>query len=205
VEIKDKAAIVTGAGGDGSGRAIACRLAHDGALVVVSDINEAGGEETVRLVERAGGRAVFRRTDVRVEEEIRDLIDFAEKTYGTLDILINNASAPFHPGDPLQHWSDTIQTDFLGMMHATRLAIDAMKGAGGGAIVNMSSISALWHGRKGGSPAYDTAKAGRASPYDYSRVVKRKGEHPSQLPGSWLDRFERCSLLLGIADSRATC
>jgi NAD(P)-dependent dehydrogenase (short-subunit alcohol dehydrogenase family) len=160
VEIKDKAAIVTGAGGDGSGRAIACRLAHYGALVVVSDVNEAGGEETVRLVERAGGRAVFRRTDVRVQEEIRDLIDFAEKTFGTLDILINNASAPFHPGDPLQHWSDTMQTDFLGMMDATRLAVDAMKRAGGGAIVNMSSISALWHGRKGGSPAYDTAKAG---------------------------------------------
>jgi NAD(P)-dependent dehydrogenase (short-subunit alcohol dehydrogenase family) len=160
VKIKDKTAIVTGAGGDGSGRAIACRLAQDGALVVVSDINEAGCEETVRLVERAGGRAVFRRTDVRVEEEIRDLIDFAEKTFGTLNILINNASAPFHPGDPLQHWSDTIQTDFLGMMDATRLAIEAMKRAGGGAIVNMSSISALWHGRKGGSPAYDTAKAG---------------------------------------------
>jgi NAD(P)-dependent dehydrogenase (short-subunit alcohol dehydrogenase family) len=160
VKIEDKAAIVTGAGGDGSGRAIACRLAHDGALVVVSDINEAGGEETVRLVERAGGRAVFRRTDVRVEEEIRDLIDFAEKTLGTLSILINNASAPFHPGDPLQLWSDTMQTDFFGTMNATRLAIEAMKRAGGGAIVNMSSISALRHGRIGGSPAYDTAKAG---------------------------------------------
>ena len=69
MKIKDKAAIVTGAGGDGSGRAIACRLAQDGALVVVSDINEAGGEETVRLIERAGGRAVFRRTDVRVKKK----------------------------------------------------------------------------------------------------------------------------------------
>ncbi len=160
MEIEGKAAIVTGAGGDGSGRAIARRLAHDGALVVVTDINDSGGKETVRLIESIGGRAVFRRTDVRVEEEVRDLVNFAEKTFGGLHILVNNASAPFRPGDPLEHWSDTVQTDFLGTMYATRLAIDTMKRAGEGAIVNISSISALWHGRKGGSPAYDTAKAG---------------------------------------------
>jgi NAD(P)-dependent dehydrogenase (short-subunit alcohol dehydrogenase family) len=160
VEIEGKAAIVTGAGGDGSGRAIARRLAGDGALVLVTDINDEGGRETVRLIESVGGSAVFRRTDVRVEDEVRGLIDFAEKTFGGLHILVNTASAPFRPGDPLEHWSETVQTDFLGTMYAIRPAIDAMKRAGGGAIVNISSISALWHGRKGGSPAYDTAKAG---------------------------------------------
>ena len=160
MEIEGKVVIVTGAGGDGSGRAIARRFAHDGAAVVVSDINEDGGNETVALIESDGGRAVFHRTDIRVEPEVHDLIDSAERTFGSLNLLINNASAQFRPGEPLEHWAEIVQTDFLGAMYATRCAIEAMKRAGGGAIVNMSSISALWHGRDGGAPAYDTAKAG---------------------------------------------
>jgi len=63
VELKSKVAIVTGAGGNGSGRAIACRLAQEGAAIVVSDIDEAGGLETVRRIEAAGGREhIARRT-----------------------------------------------------------------------------------------------------------------------------------------------
>jgi len=160
MEIRGKVAIVTGAGGTGSGRAIAKRLAKDGAAVVVCDINQDGGLETVREIESAGGRAAFLATDVRQEQQVRDLIDFAEKTFGSLSILINNASAPFRPDAPLDYWTDTLQTDLVGTMYATRFAIDAMRRAGGGAIVNVSSISALWHGRKHGAPGYDTAKAG---------------------------------------------
>jgi 3(or 17)beta-hydroxysteroid dehydrogenase len=129
---------------------------------VVSDINEAGGRETVGLIEQAGGRAAFQRADVRLETDMRALIAFAEQTYGSLGILVNNTSAPFRPGEALDHWTDTVQTDLLGTMYGTRFAIDGMRRHGGGAIVNMSSISALWHGRthSGGAPAYDVAKAG---------------------------------------------
>ena len=88
------------------------------------------------------------------------LIDFAERHFGGLAVLVNNASHPFHPEEPLEHWSDTVQTDLLGAMYGTRFAIDAMRRSGGGAIVNISSISALWHGRKRPAPAYDAAKAG---------------------------------------------
>jgi NAD(P)-dependent dehydrogenase (short-subunit alcohol dehydrogenase family) len=162
MEINGKVAVVTGAGGNGSGRAIACRFARDGAAVVVSDIDEAGGIETVRLIESRGGRAAFLRTDVRVEEQVRNLIDFAVETFGGLGIVVNNASAPFRPGEPLEHWADTVKTDLFGTMYGTRFAIDAMRRTGGGAIVNLSSISALWHGRStpGGSPAFDVAKSG---------------------------------------------
>jgi len=75
---------------------------------------------------------------------------------------VNNASAPYRPGEPLEHWLDTVQTDLLGALYGTRLAIDAMRRRGGGAIVNISSTSALGHGRRkpGGSPAYDVAKVG---------------------------------------------
>jgi NAD(P)-dependent dehydrogenase (short-subunit alcohol dehydrogenase family) len=154
-------AVVTGAGGTGCGRAIARRFASDGAAVVVSDINEAGGHETVRLIESAGGRAAFLRADIRDETQARELISFADRTFAPVTILVNNASAPFRPGEPLDHWAEAVQTDLLGAMFCTRAAIDSMR-RGSGAIVNMASISSLWHGRTttGGAPAFDAAKAG---------------------------------------------
>ncbi len=158
--ISDCVAIVTGSGGTGCGRAIARRFAKDGAAVVASDINEKGGHETVRLIERAGGRAVFFRADVRDEQQVGDLIAFGERTFGRVTVLVNNASGPFRPGDAMEHWADTVQTEFLGALYATRHAIEAMRRWGGGAIVNIASISGLWHGRKfpEGAPAYDAAK-----------------------------------------------
>jgi len=160
MEIRGKVAIVTGAGGSGSGRAIARRLARDGAAVVITDINEAGAHETLRQIENAGGRAAFYPADVRVEAQARNLMAFAGETFGRLDIVVNNASAPFHGDTPLDHWMETVETDFLGTMYGTRAAIDAFRRTGGGAIVNISSISALWHGRERPAPAYDAAKAG---------------------------------------------
>ena len=154
-------AIVTGAGGAGCGRSISARFAAGGAAVVVSDIDEAGGLDTVRQIERAGGRAAFFRADVRDESAARGLVSFAETTFGGVSVLVNNATAA-HGGDALASWMDSIETDLLGALYATRWAIEAMKRYGGGAIVNIASISALWHGRKtpGGFAGYDVAKAG---------------------------------------------
>ena len=153
--------IVTGAGGTGCGRAIAVRFARADAAIVVSDINEAGGHETARLIEGGGGRAAFFRADVRNESQARDLVSFAQSTFGSVDVLINNASAP-HGGEAIEEWTDSIETDLLGAIYATRYAIEAMRRGGGGAIVNIASISALWHGRMtpGGFPGYDVAKIG---------------------------------------------
>lgn len=164
MDLNGKCAIVTGSGGGGCGRAIALRLAREGARVVVSDIQEAGGLETVRLIHADGSDAVFRRADVSREAEVRELIAFAEAAYGRLDILVNNASGPeYGSGGPLDLWKETVEIELLGTMHTSRHAIDAMRRSGGGAIVNMSSISALWHGRRNRAPAvpaYDAAKAG---------------------------------------------
>jgi len=156
-----RAVIVTGAGGSGCGRSISARFAARGTPVVVSDIDDAGGHETVRRIERSGGRAAFVRADVREESQMRDLVSFAETMFGGVGVLINNASAP-HGGEEIDTWMDAVQTDLLGAMYATRWAIDAMKRGDGGAIVNISSISALWHGRTtpGGFAGYDVAKAG---------------------------------------------
>jgi len=157
---KNRAVIVTGAGGSGCGRSIAVRFAIDGAAVVVSDINDSGGQDTVRLIERHGGRAAYFRADVRNESQVRDLVSFCEATFGGVHVLVNNASAP--RGETIDSWTDALETDLLGAVYATRWAIEAMRRNQGGAVVNIASISALWHGRKtaGGFPGYDVAKAG---------------------------------------------
>jgi NAD(P)-dependent dehydrogenase (short-subunit alcohol dehydrogenase family) len=153
---------VTGGGGSGCGRAIAAAFAERGASVAVSDIDEEGGQETVRFIEQRGGRAVFFRTDVRSEPQVQTLIEFAESRFGSLSVLVNNASSPHPESDGLAGWIGSLQTDLLGTLHATRWAIEAMRRGGGGSIVNISSISALWHGRRtpGGFPGYDVAKLG---------------------------------------------
>src|SRR5262245_43316840 len=161
MDLIGKVAIVTGAGGGGSGRAVARRLARDGAAVIVSDVNEPGGWDTLRLIEAEGGRASFFRADVGVEAEVHALVAFAEKTCGGLDVLVNNASAPYRPESPLGHWVETVQVDLLGAMYGTLHGTGAMRRRGGGAIVNVGSTSALGHGRKHSkAPAYDVAKAG---------------------------------------------
>ncbi len=155
-----RVAIVTGAGGAGCGRAISLRFALDGATVVLADIDEAGGQETLRHIQSRGGRAAFVRADVRSEPQVRDLVSFAEATFGGIGVLVNNASAP--SGDErIDTWTASVDTDLLGALNATRWAIEAMRHSGGGAIVNIASISALWHGRRtpGGLPGYDVAKA----------------------------------------------
>jgi NAD(P)-dependent dehydrogenase (short-subunit alcohol dehydrogenase family) len=160
MEINGKVAIVTGAGGGGSGRAIAQRLARAGASVVVNEINDAGGRETVRQIEAQGGKAAFFHADITAESEIEALIAFAESTFGGLDILVNSAG-PHVSGNPLEDWIQTIQGNLIGTAHGTLHAIDAMRRRGGGAIVNFGSTSAIGHGRKHSPwPAYDIAKAG---------------------------------------------
>ena len=161
MDLTGKVAIVTGSGGLGCGRAIARRFAREGCAVVVSDIDEPGGRETVRLIEAEGGRGAFFRADVSKESDITALIEFAENTYGGLDVLVNNASAPYHAEAAPKNWFDIIEVDLHGAMYATLHAIPAMRKRNGGAIVNMGSTSAIGHGRKHSkSPGYDVAKMG---------------------------------------------
>jgi NAD(P)-dependent dehydrogenase (short-subunit alcohol dehydrogenase family) len=161
MDLNGKVAIVTGSGGLGCGRAIARRFALEGCAVVVSDIAEPGGLESVRRIEAEGGRAAFFRADVSEESNVAALIRFAEQTYGGLDVLVNNASAPYHADAAPQHWFDALRVDLHGAMYATLHAIPAMRKRNGGAIVNMGSTSAIGHGRKhSNSPGYDVAKMG---------------------------------------------
>jgi NAD(P)-dependent dehydrogenase (short-subunit alcohol dehydrogenase family) len=159
MQISGRVVIVTGAGGPGCGRAIARRFARAAASVVVSDIDPQGGLETVRSIEAENGRAVFVSADVSVEADVRALVATAEHTYGGVDVLVNNASALLRPA--IEHWAGAVHVDLLGPIYGVRYGVEAMRRRGGGAIVNVSSTSALAHGRQRvGSPGYDAAKAG---------------------------------------------
>jgi len=160
MQLHGKRVVVTGSGGGGCGRAIARRVAREGASVVVSDINEEGGRETVRQILDSGGKASFFRADIRKEKQAHELLEYCVGIFGGVEILVNNASGPeFRPDEPLEQWKAIVETELLGTMYTTRKAIDLMQG-NGGAIVNVSSISALPHGRKRAAPGYDAAKAG---------------------------------------------
>ena len=124
MHLKNKVVIVTGSGGGGSGRAEARRFASEGCFVVVSDIDEAGGRQTLNLIREDGGQAAFFRADVAVEGDVKALLAFAEETFGGVDIIVNNASGPgYHPEAPLEYWFETVQIDLLGAMFVSMFVL----------------------------------------------------------------------------------
>ena len=118
-------------------------FAREGAAVVVADIDEDGGRETVALVEAAGGRAGFVRTDVSVRVDVAAMVDLAVDTFGGLDCAHNNAgiAAPMAPlaDYPDDGWDRTLAVMLTGVYHCMKAEIPAMLARGGGAIVNTAS------------------------------------------------------------------
>ncbi len=161
MEIRGKVAVITGAG-SGIGRATAGRLAREGASVVVADVDEAGGAETVKQIESAGGKAVFIRADVTSEGDSRRMLETATAKFGRLDILHNNAGIatgiPGFPKAALAQWRRVIEIDLNAMIMGTWLAAPIMEIGGGGAIVNTASMAGLYPHPL--DPIYGAAKAG---------------------------------------------
>jgi NAD(P)-dependent dehydrogenase (short-subunit alcohol dehydrogenase family) len=163
VEIAGRVALVTGAGA-GIGRATALRLGHEGAAVAVADVDEAGGEETVRGVEASGGRAAFVRTDVSSEGDVRAMVEHARAALGGVDILVNNAgivSTPSFPDAEPSEWMRVLDVNLRGPMLATHYAIRVMRDDGGGAIVNVASLAGIGLGPHD-APDYAATKAALA-------------------------------------------
>ena len=163
MEIARRVALVTGAG-SGIGRATALRLGHEGAAVGVADVEEAGGEETVRGVEASGARAAFIRTDVSREGDVRAMVEGARTAFGGLDILVNNAgivsTPPFPDAEP-SAWMRVLDVNLRGPMLATHYAIQLMRDHGGGAIINIASLAGIGLGPHD-APDYAATKAGLA-------------------------------------------
>lgn len=139
-------AMVTGAGA-GIGRATALAFAEDGAKVVVSDINTEGGKETVDLIEKAGGTAIFVAADISKPADVKMLIDKTVETYGKIDCAVNNAGIEGQIRPFTQQAEDNfdaiINVNLKGTFLCLQAEIDAMAKSGGGAIVNLASVAGL--------------------------------------------------------------
>jgi NAD(P)-dependent dehydrogenase (short-subunit alcohol dehydrogenase family) len=146
MELKEKVALITGAG-SGIGRATALALAAEGARIVVADMDDAGGAETVRLVEAQGGAAAFVHADVTRREEIERMVAFAEERFGGVDVAFNNAGIatppPRFPEAPPALWERTLAVDLWAVLACTQAEVPAMRRRGGGVIVNTASIAGL--------------------------------------------------------------
>lgn len=159
--LENKVAIVTGAG-SGIGKAISLLYATEGAKIVVSDIDEKGGNETVSEIKALGGEAIFVKADTSKPDDNKNVVERAVKTFGGLHIAVNNAGigGPISPvGEyPIDGWDKTISINLSGVFYGLRYQIPAMISSGGGSIVNMASIL----GKVGtkGSAAYVAAKHG---------------------------------------------
>jgi len=160
--MQGRVALVTGAGA-GIGRAIAIRLAREGAAVVVADIDEVAGAETVRWIEvEEGGRAALVLADVGVEADVRAMVNFAEQRLGSVDILVNNAGIapePHFPHADPGHWGRTLDVNLRGVMFGIQFGVEAMRKRRGGVIVNISSMAGMIY-QPYGAPEYAASKAG---------------------------------------------
>ena len=154
-------ALVTGAA-SGIGRAIAQRYADAGVRVVVSDVDEEGGQKTVRLIEEGSGKATFVRADVSDPEACEALVRRTVEAYGRLDIACNNAGIggeqAMTADYPVEAWQRVLAINLSGVFYCMKHEIPAILEAGGGAIVNVASIL----GQVGfeTAPAYVAAKHG---------------------------------------------
>ena len=151
-----RVALVTGAG-SGAGAAIAFAFAEAGMRVVVSDIDYALAGTVAGDIRTRGGQALAHRCDVASEEQVLSLIERAQRDFGALTCVVNNAG-PFLADDPLDHWHRVVSANLLGTLLVTRHAIAAMQGRGG-SIVNVAACSGLGFGAAE-QPAYAAAKAG---------------------------------------------
>ena len=156
MRLQDKIAIITGAG-RGIGKAIAIRFAKEGAKVVVDDVNDALGTDTVSIICDAGGEAIFLNADVSNPTAADTLISKTVHTYRTVDILVNNAICSTE--DVLNNnWEANLSVALQGTSHCSNAAIPIMQQNGGGSIVNIASVNGLIGLQ--GIHAYSAAKGG---------------------------------------------
>jgi NAD(P)-dependent dehydrogenase (short-subunit alcohol dehydrogenase family) len=146
--LKGKVALITGAG-MGQGRAAAQIFAREGAKIIVGDVDEKAGKETVSLIKKNGGDAIFKRCDVGKEADCAALVKAGVKAFGKLNVIYNNAGVLWKDKDvslvniDMENWKRITDICLMGAVYICRHGIPEMKKAGGGSIINVGSISAL--------------------------------------------------------------
>ena len=158
MRLKGKVALITGAG-RGQGAAEALLFSREGASVVVTDVLQPEGASVAGAINEQGGRALFTKLDVQEEKEWKQALAQTIQKFGKLDVLVNNASiygtVPIDQAS-VEEWDHVMAVNVRGVFLGTKHAIPAMRDAGGGSIVNISSTSGLVGSPRGG--AYGTSK-----------------------------------------------
>lgn len=147
MRLKDKVALITGAG-SGIGRETALLFAEEGAAVVCVDVNDAAGQETVQLVKDKGGEASFIHADVSSASDSEAMVRHAEETFGKLNVMFNNAGISHAEDDDAlttseEVWDLTFAINAKGVFLGCKYGIPALRRAGGGSIINTASFVAL--------------------------------------------------------------
>jgi NAD(P)-dependent dehydrogenase (short-subunit alcohol dehydrogenase family) len=146
MRLKDKVALITGAG-SGIGRQSALLFAREGAAVACIDVNLKAAEETVSLVKQAGGRAIGTKADVSKADDCEQMVAAAEKAFGKLNVLFNNAGIMHSNDDDAvstseEVWDLTMDINAKGVFLGCKYGIPALKRAGGGSVINTASFVA---------------------------------------------------------------
>ncbi len=165
--VADKVVLVTGAG-SGIGRASATLLAAEGATVIVTDVNRAGGLETVQLI---GGNARFEEQDTATEADWKRIIDDILAREGRLNGLVNNAgiAGPFpssFEGESIDQWRRILSINVEGVFLGCKYGVPALRASGGGSIVNMSSLAAFL-----GTPDLSAYGASKGAVRQFTKTV----------------------------------
>ena len=189
MRLQGKVAIVTG-GAHGMGESEALIFAREGATVVVADVDQAAGEQVAAKIKSNGGTARFARLDVTDEGQWEGIVRDTVAAYGRLDILVNNAGISGSSGSDVTStplWDSIMDVNakgvFLGMKHA----VPAMRRSGGGAIVNISSISGFV-GQDRLHMAYNASKGAvrimtKSGAVQYARDgIRVNSVHPGFMP-----------------------
>lgn len=160
MRLRGKVAIITG-GGSGIGRATAILFAKEGSRVVVADVDEQKGQETVNMIKRDGGDAILVRADVSKSADAKNLVEATLAEYGLLDIVFNNAG--INPVGTVMDtseevWDRVIDTNLKGPFLVSKYAVPAMARAGGGVIINNASVNGFV--ALPNEAAYDASKGG---------------------------------------------
>jgi dihydroanticapsin dehydrogenase len=139
-----KVALVTG-GGSGIGRATCLRFAEEGASVVVAEIDEKRGQAVADEIRGTGKKAIFIRTDVADESSVRDAVSRAAAEYGGIDVLVNSAAVFVLKGidATVEEWRKVLEVNVMGSALMAKHVAPYLRKAGGGAIVNLGSISSF--------------------------------------------------------------